>query len=73
MIEWNAQAIGRGADKARKVLGSDWKEGMELKAGAQLLVKALKAGEKDVKTENIEAVYITKGRIEKVSLKEKKG
>jgi proteasome alpha subunit len=73
MIEWNAQAIGRGADKARKVLSSDWKEGMELKAGAQLLVKALKAGEKDVRTENIEAVYITKGRIEKVSLKEKKG
>jgi proteasome alpha subunit len=70
MIEWNAQAIGRGAEKARKTLVSGWKEDMDLKAGAQLLVKALKAGEKDAKTENIEAVYVTKGKIEKVSLKE---
>ena len=70
MIEWNAQTIGRGAEKARKTLVSSWKENMDLKAGAQLLVKALRAGEKDVKTENIEAVYITKGNIEKVTLKE---
>lgn len=72
MIEWNAQAIGRGAEKARKILISGWKEGMELKAGAQLLVKALKTGEKDAKTDNIEAVYITDGKIERVSLKESK-
>ena len=72
MIEWNAQAIGRGADKARKVLISGWKENLELKAGAQLLVKSLRAGEKDAKTESIEAVYISKGNIEKVSLKESK-
>ena len=70
MIEWNAQAIGRGAEKARKALISGWKENMDLKAGAQLLVKALKAGEKDVRTENVEAVYITRGNIEKVALKE---
>jgi proteasome alpha subunit len=72
MIEWNAQAIGRGADKSRKVLMSGWKEDMDIKAGAQLLVKALKAGEKDTKTENVEAVYVSKGRIEKVALKESK-
>jgi proteasome alpha subunit len=72
MIEWNAQAIGRGADKARKALLSGWKEGMELKPGAQLLVKALRAGEKDARTENIEAVYVKKGKIERVSLKEAK-
>jgi proteasome alpha subunit len=71
MIEWNAQAIGRGADKARKVL-SGWKEGMDIKSGAQLLVRALKAGEKDARTENIEAVHVTRGRIERVSLKESK-
>lgn len=70
MIEWNAQAIGRGAEKARKALISGWKENMEIKQGAQLLVKALKAGEKDVRTENVEAVYVTKGNIEKVALKE---
>ncbi len=72
MIEWNAQAIGRGADKARKALVSRWKEGMDIKQGAQLLVKALKSGEKDMKTENVEAVYVTKGSIEKVTLKESK-
>lgn len=72
MIQWNAQAIGRGAEKARKILISGWKEGMELKAGAALLVKALKTGEKDAKTDNIEAVYITKGKIERVELKESK-
>ncbi len=71
MIEWNAQAIGRGADKARKAL-SGWKEGMDIKSGAQLLVKALKAGEKEARTENIEAIYVTRGKIERVSLKESK-
>ena len=70
MIEWNAQAIGRGADKARKVLTTGWKENMDLRSGAQLLVKALKAAEKEVKTENIEAVYVKQGKIEKISLKE---
>jgi proteasome alpha subunit len=75
MIEWNAQAIGRGADKARKVLISGWKEDLNIKEGAQLLVKALKAGEKEAKTDNVEAVYISRGKIEKISLKEsrKKG
>jgi len=72
MIEWNAQSIGRGAEKARKVLTSDWKEGLELKKGAQLLVKALRAAEKDAKIDNVEAVYITKGKIERISLKEAK-
>lgn len=72
MIEWNAQAIGRGSDKAKKVLVSGWKEGMDLKAGTQLLVKALKAGEKDIKTDNIEAVYVTKSKVDRLSLKESK-
>jgi proteasome alpha subunit len=72
MIEWNAQAIGRGADKTRKALVSGWKDGMDLKAGAQLLVKAIRAGEKDARIENIEAVYVSKGKIERVSLKESK-
>jgi proteasome alpha subunit len=72
MIEWNAQAIGRGSDKAKKVLVSGWKEGLDLKAGTQLLVKALKAGEKDIKTDNIEAVYVTKSKVERLSLKESK-
>lgn len=70
MIEWNAQAIGRGADKARKVLISGHKEGMDHKAGTQLLLKALKAGEKGISNKNIEAVIVKKSGVEKISFKE---
>ncbi len=69
MIEWKAQAIGRGADKAKKVLNTSYKDGMDLKAGVQLLVKAMKAGEKSVSLDNIDAVFIKKGLLEKVTLK----
>ncbi len=72
MIEWNAQAIGRGAEKTRKTLIAGWKENMDIKAGAQLLIKALKAGVKEAGIENIGAVYVTKGNIEKIALKESK-
>jgi proteasome alpha subunit len=69
MIEWKAQAIGRGADRAKKVLSASHKDGMDLKAGVQLLVKAMKAGEKSVKLDNIDAVFVKKGLFEKVTLK----
>ncbi len=72
MIEWKAQAIGRGADRAKKVLNSGFKDGMDLKAGVQLLVKAMKAGEKSVKLDNIDAVFVKKGLFEKVTLKASK-
>ncbi len=70
MIEWKAQSIGRGADKARKILTSGFREGMDLNSARQLVVKALKAGEK-ISTEQIEAVLIRKGRIESIEIKEK--
>jgi len=70
MIEWNAQAIGRGADKARKVLVSGYREGMDEKSGAQLLLKALKAGERGVSVKNLEAVVVKKSGIEKVTFKQ---
>jgi proteasome alpha subunit len=66
MIEWHAQSIGRGADKARKILNSDFKPDMSLEAGTKLIVKALKASEKTVKEENIEAVFVTKGKIKRL-------
>lgn len=69
MIEWKAQAIGRGADKARKILSTSYKDGMDLKAATQLLVKAMKAGEKGATPESIEAVFIKKGLVEKVTIK----
>jgi proteasome alpha subunit len=62
MIEWKAQAIGRGAEKARKVLEKDYKEDMEAPAAVKLILGALRAGEKEAGTENVEiAVIDTKG------------
>lgn len=72
MIEWNAQAIGRGAEKARRVLVSGYKDNMDEKSGVQLLLKALKAGEKNISTKNIEAVVVRRSGIEKVTFKEPK-
>jgi len=68
-IEWKAQSIGRGADRAKKILTTGHKDGMDLKAGVQLFVKAMKAAEKSAKLENINAVFIKKGLVEKITLK----
>ncbi len=72
MIEWNAQVIGRGAEKARKILVTGYREGMDEKAGIQLLLRALKGGEKSVSSKNVEAVIVKKSGIEKVNFKEPK-
>jgi proteasome alpha subunit len=70
MIEWAAQAIGRGADKARKVLISGYREGMDEKAGTQLLMKAMKASEKNASAKTVEAVVVRKSGIKRIALKE---
>jgi proteasome alpha subunit len=67
MIEWKAQAIGRGAEKAKKVLNPGFKENMSEKDGVKLLLKALKAGEKKVAKESIELAIITEKEFKKVS------
>lgn len=67
MIEWKAQAIGRGAEKAKKVLKTGFKENMSEKDGAKLLLKALKTGEKNVEKENIELAVITDKEFKKIS------
>jgi proteasome alpha subunit len=67
MIEWKAQAIGRGAEKVRKVLESGYKDGMDVPAGIKLLLKAIKAGEKDAGPENLEVAVITKGKFRRLS------
>lgn len=59
MIEWNAHAIGRGAEKARKVLEKSYKENMSTEDGIELILKALKTGEKD-EAESIEVAVIGK-------------
>jgi proteasome alpha subunit len=67
MIEWKAQAIGRGAERAKKVLKSGFKEGMSESEGVKLLLKALKAGEKDVTKEGMDIAVITDKEFKKVS------
>jgi proteasome alpha subunit len=73
MIEWHAQVIGRGAEKAKAILRKEYREGMDLKAAQRLLLKALKAGEKEATPENIDAMLISRKGIREISLKEAKG
>lgn len=59
VIEWMAQAIGRGADKAKKVLEKGYSYEMNLSDALKLAVNVLKTTEKaDVK--NMEIVVIDK-------------
>jgi len=67
MIEWHAQAIGRGADKAKKVLTSGYKESASEADACKLLVSALKAAEKDAEGDSIEIVVVKKGSTRVVS------
>jgi proteasome alpha subunit len=67
MLEWKAQAIGRGAEKTKKVLKTGFKDNMPVKDGVRLLIRALKAGEKSVSKENMEIAVITEKEVKKVS------
>lgn len=60
MIEWKAHAIGRGADKAKKVLAKGHKEGMSAEDGFKLVINALKISEKTVSKDNAEVVIVRK-------------
>ena len=71
MIEWKAQAIGRGADKAKKVLNKGYKDNISLKDAGELVLEALSVAEKNVTVEKVEAVLVKKDGSEKVVLKEK--
>ena len=70
LLEWKAQAIGKGAEKAKKIFISSYKEGMNIKSGIDLALKALKAGEKGIKQEEMEFAIIDKERFIKFSGKE---
>lgn len=67
MIEWKAQAIGRGAEKARKVLQRGHKDNMGIEDGVKLLIRALKSGEKTMGSDNAEIVIIKKEGVKKLS------
>jgi len=59
VIEWFAQAIGRGSDKAKKALETGYKPKMTVDEAIKLALEALKAGEKEAKTSEIELTIIT--------------
>jgi len=70
MIEWKAHSIGRGAEKAKKALEREYKAGMDKDKGLKLLLKALKAGEKDVRPETIEIMHVGKKSTKLISAQE---
>ncbi|MEM7828212.1 MAG: archaeal proteasome endopeptidase complex subunit alpha [Candidatus Aenigmatarchaeota archaeon] len=68
MMEWYAQAIGRGGEKARKILIKGYKKDMNKEEGIKLLINALKEGEKGTGGE-YEVVYVTKSGVERIEEK----
>lgn len=67
MIEWKAQAIGRGGQKAKTLLNKSFKDGMPVEDAIKLLVKAMKAGEKDISPKNAEIVIVRKKKVERLT------
>lgn len=67
MIEWKAQAIGRGGQKAKVLLNKSHRDGMPVEEGIKLLVKAMKSGEKIVNPENAEIVIVRKNKVERLT------
>ncbi len=67
MIEWKAQSIGKGADKAKKVLEKRYKENLKREDAVKIVISALKAGEKALTAENVELVVITRNDFKKFS------
>lgn len=58
MIEWDAQVIGKGADKAKKVLERGYKDGISQEDGIRLVLKALKASEKGITPDSVEVAIM---------------
>ncbi len=55
---WKAHVIGRGSEKSVKVLRKEWKEGLDEKSAIKLILKALRAGEKDAKVQEVELAVV---------------
>ncbi len=67
MIEWKAQAIGRGAEKAKKVLQKEFKDGMSAEEGVKAVMKALQAGEKEGEDEDVEIAVVRKTGVKRLT------
>ena len=67
VIEWLAQSIGRGSDKAKKELEKSYKSKMTVSDAVKLALEALRAGEKDVATKDIEITVIAPSEFKRLS------
>ena len=52
--QWKAIAIGKGGEDAKEHLEENWEGGLDEESAVELAVEALKVGEDDIETENIE-------------------
>ena len=59
---WKAQAIGKGAAEALKILRKGWKEGLDQETAIKLAADALKAAEKGVKPIEVELAVATEDK-----------
>jgi len=62
---WKAQAIGKGAPEALKLLRKNWNEGLKEDDAVKLAITALKAAEKGVKPIEVELAIVKKGAFKK--------
>lgn len=69
VMEWKAQAIGRGSEKARKTLKSKYKPNLSEDQAVKLALDALKSGEK-ISTDKIEIAVINKSGFKRLSGKD---
>ena len=64
-FSWKAQAIGKGAGEASKVMKKGWKANLSRDDAIRIAIEALKAGEKGVKSNEIELAIVTAEKFEK--------
>jgi len=57
---WQAQAIGRGAPEALKILKKEWNEKLSEEDAIKIAIQALKAAEKGIKPNQVEIAVISK-------------
>lgn len=58
--EWNAVAIGQGAETANDLFRDDYEEGMDEEAAIELAMEALSAAEDDITIDNVEMAVINR-------------
>ena len=69
IMEWKAQAIGSGADKAKKTLKAKYKPDLTEEQAVKAVVEALKSGEK-LTAENVEIGVIDKSGFRRLDARE---